>query len=81
MNINNRVKVKLTEYGKQAWKKKLKSEYNDFVYDITSADIDKNEYKYFQLWELMNIFGEAMYCGNTEICFEHNEIIMETETT
>lgn len=64
INLNDTVKVKLTEYGKES---------------ITSSihpTLEKG-YNTFHLWELMNIFGRCLYMGNTKIPFEKNEIYFE----
>jgi hypothetical protein len=64
VNINDMVKVKLTEYGKE-------------ISRVLSPDIDG--FNAFHLWELMQIFGRCMYLGNNMMPFENNEIYFEEE--
>jgi len=64
-NINNIVKVKLTEYGK----KMLERDHNEFWgsrgilrdHPYTPHQEDENGYVKFQLWNLMEKLGK--YCG------------------
>lgn len=63
ININDVVKVKLTKYGHEI----LSEQY----IKKSSDDCD------FQLWELMNLFGQCLYMGNQKIPFEMNEIYIE----
>lgn len=64
MNLNTRVSVDLTIYGNYVyfcWLKKF--------------DLPMNRApKEFPLWQLMNIFGECLHMGNTDIPFVNNEI-------
>ena len=39
-----------------------------------SPEENKDGYSEFSMWELMNIFGECLYMGNTKIPFEYNQI-------
>jgi len=68
-NINDPVKVKVTEYGYEVW-----LEYsNQFVkysptYPVTTieelkAKQDDDGYTEFQLWDMMSIFGSKMQMG------------------
>lgn len=58
-NTNNKVKVKLTDYGKSI---------------DQNCKVDKEGFSSYQLWELMQIFGKYMYCGS-EVPFETEIII------
>jgi hypothetical protein len=68
-NINHQVKVKVTDYGYEAW---LEHE-NRFVmysstYPITTieelkAKVDTDGYTTFQMWDMMAIFGPKMSMG------------------
>lgn len=84
INLNSQVKVKLTEegikilesnhncllkqYGGGAKAKKL---FGEFI----PPQVDENGYSFFQLWVLMNTFGNYMYNGNMNPPFEMNIII------
>lgn len=81
LNLNDEVKVKLTEAGIKI----LEDRHNYFLKqfgdrataikalgEFKAPKVDENGYSSFQLWELMNIFGQAMYNGNPNIPFEMN---------
>lgn len=69
-NINEKVKIKLTEMGKQI----LQEQGRKFT-------IDEEGYTTFQLWDLMSIFGEDIYMGMRlpHIPFEPNIILLDAE--
>jgi len=72
-NVNDNVRVKLTDVGKEVLNKHwgyMPNWYND--------RIDEKGYMSFQLHELMNIFGESVYNG-CEIPFETTILIKEYE--
>ena len=64
-NINDKVVVALTEFGKQRLIGDARTIYR----------LDNGKYS-FQLWELMSIFGDYMYNGAEQI-FIKNEIELE----
>jgi hypothetical protein len=66
-NINEKVKVKLTPKGNGILRDKGENP-NDLMKD-------ENGFVEFQLWELMNLFGQQMYNGCTNIPFETTIII------
>jgi hypothetical protein len=66
ININEWVKVKLTDYG---WEVLWERGHNIYV------KTDAEGYSKFQLWDLMNIFGHTLYLGNPKAPFEAGEII------
>lgn len=66
ININNKVIVNLTDFGKQLLAKSESSK-------LTIHRLDNGKYG-FQLWELMQIFGRCMYNGMPEAPFVNNEI-------
>jgi hypothetical protein len=70
MNINDGVRFKLTEHGKRIYEASSQSyhEYDDYC--------DEEGYYNEQLWVVMRIFGEHMYCGCKQV-FVNNEIILE----
>ena len=65
-NINNFVKVKLTPYGKSIFKNRR-----------PNMDHQGSTFT-FQLWVLMNIFGDEMWNGNEQI-FENSIITIVAE--
>ena len=86
MNINERVKVVLTDYGLEAYRHHYRTLYQRSI-RITKpksqAGIYDNYYKddctrterelETSLWKLMNIFGDSLDMG-AEIPFKDNEI-------
>lgn len=75
INLNDQVKVTLTEYGKEI----IKNYYNVLLKHMPQEDIDRSinkaiENGKFSLWDLMNIFGQYTYIGNPRIPFENNVI-------
>lgn len=69
-NINNSVKVRLTDYGRDILRQKL-----DLRHSFER--VDAQGYTKFQLWELMNIFGSYIYNGSTRQCFNANIALLE----
>jgi len=79
INLNEYVKVKLTDYGEQI-------HYGNYIakgvsfcmkHKYRPPLIDEQGYSKFQLWDLMNIFGSVMYLGNPNVPFEGNEIVYD----
>ncbi len=58
-NINNIVKVKITDRGVEL----LAFYYLGRQIDAVPLKIDENGYSEFQLWELFKIFGEHIHAG------------------
>lgn len=73
-NINDEIKVKLTEKGSRAM-------YNYYICRgcITSKLPDENGYTRFQLWEFMSIFGQYMHIGNNDMFEDLNILINEDD--
>jgi hypothetical protein len=70
INMNDYVKVKLTELGRQELKKQH-DEMNERLisrggmpYDTFQIVRDDEGYTMFQLWKLMSHFGHMMYNGS-----------------
>ena len=70
-NINARCRVKLTKYGRSILYDHCHNsqEAMNILYTPDSAG-----YTYFELWNVMNIFGTYLYMGNNNIPFENNNI-------
>lgn len=84
LNINDQVKVKLTEAGRaqeQAYFRGLLRNVSPggraFLEPaLTPKEEDDEGYCTFHLHELMNIFGPVTVMGNSRLPFESNEIIV-----
>ncbi len=78
-NINNYVKVKLTDWGLEVHKKHYDKFLPTFI-NYSMPIIDEDGYTKFQLWELCSIFGEYMgnglpNCFETTIIFADKDLI------
>jgi hypothetical protein len=69
--MNSLIKVSLTDYGKQVLIENLE---NTLPPDMIAAAYEQYQTGYFQLWDLMSIFGKHLYCGNNNTPFGNNEI-------
>jgi len=70
LNMNDNVKVKLTDVGIQEMKKQH-DEHNDYLitnggepYGVFQINKDEEGYTKFQMWKLMNTFGHMMHNGS-----------------
>jgi len=78
-NINDHVKVKLTDLGKDIYLhqydriNKVYSNYSKTILTPSNPKVDKDGYTDFQLWELMQLYGPHLYCGAEQL-FEKNII-------
>jgi hypothetical protein len=69
-NINDSVKVRLTDYGRDILRQK-----QDVRHSLTH--MDSEGYTKFQLWELMNRFGSHIYNGAIRQCFHANIVLLD----
>ena len=81
-NINNTIKVKLTDEGKELLVKKIAegNKVAGVAPDFIPSDYQEDEEGYIhpQLWHFMDIFGSHFFNGGP--CYiENNEIILEKE--
>ena len=85
-NINNTIKVKLTDHGRDILNEYF-SEISKYCagIDIESDDVissqyaeDEEGYTEFQLWDFMNIFGSYFRLGSP-IIIQNNDIIFNEE--
>ncbi|RYI30554.1 hypothetical protein EVU96_09060 [Bacillus infantis] len=67
LNINQQVKVKLNEKGKEL----LFNHYDEFV-----LQLDQDGYYKIQLWKLMQVFGNHLHMGK-ELPFEAEIEVVE----
>ena len=71
-NLNDNVKVKLTEKGLNI----LRVDHDELrthvpsLREFTPPTVDSEGYSTFQLWDLMERFGNQMYMGNTNYPIE-----------
>jgi len=75
-NINNYVKVKLTDVGKQIYsngQKKLNQFYGKYIFEL-EPELDTEGYWKEQLWVIMAMFSDSIFNG-CDIPFE-TEIIL-----
>ncbi|WP_321388692.1 hypothetical protein [uncultured Enterococcus sp.] len=70
-NINQFVKVKLTETGIKIYQEKF-LKYGGKAPELI---IDDNGFSKFQMHDLMNTFGEYLFMGNIDMPFETNILI------
>ena len=65
VNINEHIKVKLTDKGKEIYR----NQYYDIDDEhVPTLDIDEEGYCEFQLWHFMRIFGEYFCTGGGLPC-------------
>jgi hypothetical protein len=66
-NMNNRVKVKLTDKGKTIFSeldKKVDKHIVDIIgQNVYSSRISEKGYVVMQMWEFIEVFGQYMYLG------------------
>ena len=75
-NLNDTIKVKLTDYGKTIYRTYLETVnicYGKNVIKDTEPIVDADGYSKFQLWSFMNTFGAYIYIGNPNIVIENLE--------
>jgi len=71
INVNDNVWVKLTPAGEALWAEYWKAtEPADVPKSIRKSQTEADGWIRFQLHELMQIFGKAMYNGNMHLPFE-----------
>lgn len=80
ININNKIKVKLTRFGKSILDKEVcrLKQVSGAPDNYTPYETDDNGYTEFQLWQFMNIFGDYLYNGAIQV-IEDNEILMRVD--
>ena len=88
-NFNEKVKVKLTNYGVQILEER-RQKLNEFIKTKNGKGlgdyklkVDDEGYTSFQIWELMNTFGDAMQLGTVEpfhgdMLFMNGKVIEQT---
>lgn len=72
-NINDHVKVKLTDFGKDVFYHQYDEFNKRFGKEIITPEypkVDADGFTEIQFWHLMNIFGPCVYNGMREVPFE-----------
>lgn len=78
-NINNNVKVKLTQMGRDIFYnhiEEINKCYSKVVVEPYYPEVDENGYSEFQLHELMRLYGKHLSMGGT---VERNTLPFDTE--
>ncbi len=78
ININEFVKVKLTDYGKDIFYHQydnINKKYNKNICKPHLPDVDDEGYTKFQLWGLMQLYGTYFILGSVNIPF--TELVYE----
>ena len=78
MNINDIVRVKLTDFGKSIYYHqydRLNESYGKQIIQPFYPKVDKDGYTSFQLWNLMKLYGQFLSMGRT---IEKNTLPFET---
>jgi hypothetical protein len=70
-NINNSVKVRLTDYGRDILQQRQDPRHS-------FERVDPQGYTKFQLRELMNIFGSHIWNGAMRQCFDANIVLLDS---
>lgn len=78
ININNKIKVKLTDFGESVLDKAVCrfKQVSGALNNYTPYETDDNGYTEFQLWQFINIFGDYLYNGAINV-IENNEMVVE----
>lgn len=80
-NINDIVRVKLTDYGLEILKSRyrhLSDQSNGLISYDNIIGLKEDRVYETEMWQLMQEFGQCMYMGNIEIPFENNSIEIST---
>ena len=84
INLNEYVKVKLTDYGKEIYYHQFddlhnmlskKLGYRTEVFKPQFPKVDKQGYTTFQLYRFMNLYGKYLEVGKPNVIARPNEII------
>ena len=70
INLNERVRVKLTDYGKEIYYHRVDDvnrRYGREVCKPSFPKVDKDGYSSFVLWDFMNLYGEHMTMGSQNV--------------
>ena len=74
-NLNDYIKVKLTEYGRMIYRESFVS----LGLQEPKINVDEEGYTRFQIWEFMQTFGDKMRMGHELPCDTNVEIQIKVE--
>lgn len=75
LNLNNFIRVKLTEYGRDIYYHQydeLNNKAGKIVYTPTYPEVDEQGFTKFQLHRFMNIYGAYLFPGNKNVVEDIN---------
>ena len=79
LNINNMIKVQLTDRGKDIYYHKddgVNKFYGTEVITPEYPKVDENGFTEFQLWNFMSIYGKYMFTGMEQV-IKYNNIYID----
>lgn len=76
INLNDTVKFKLTDYGKEIWYHQYDDLNKFFTIEPEYPKVDEDGYTYMQLWSFMKLYGKHIYMGSKNV-IEPLELICE----
>ena len=83
VNLNQKMKVKLSDFGKDVYYHQY-DEVNEKIKSLggkpivpTMPKVDAEGYTTFQMWQFMNLYGEHMTMGATQVLETLDVIIVE----
>lgn len=77
INLNQRIKVKLTNLGREHLKERYENYNSVLIAKQTPPKMDKEGFTEFPLWEFMFEFGNNMYVGAQNIIEDNNIYLTE----
>lgn len=84
ININDCVLVRLTPYGEKLWAEHWtrfpETGFTNVPDAVRKSVTEPDGRIRFQLWDMMAVFGKAMYNGNPNIPFQDNVIYIEDQS-
>lgn len=66
INLNDRIKVKLTDYGKAIFVnqvKELNARFRQLIIEECAPDVDADGYSHFKLWDFIHTYGQYIQAG------------------
>lgn len=80
LNLNNLIKVKLSDYGKEIYYHQfdgLNEYFGNNIIEPHFPTVDEYGYSEFQLWDFMHIYGEYMKMGFSDCGIEELNIYID----
>ncbi len=79
-NMNDTVRVKLTDHGRRLHRlhfEHLFSDYRGVAYTYYGPKEDAGGWSEWRLWELVSIFGKHIYMGGENVFETNIELVMD----